>query len=283
MHDQTLDRDALNAILEFHVEAGVDIALDETPHNRFAEASAPAAPSEPVPARAQSPAPELKQQPTPPPRPLPAIAALGPDEAVALAREQARTAPTLEALEEILEPVRWLRVEIQRPEPGVLRRQSAKPRHARGRSAGRRRGPGRQALRGAVRPIARPHARRHRPRPVAGLYRQRGAMASAGKSDADAAGDRHLHAFHRAPDRTGLLRSFSLCLGGPSAQNLLNTKEGILRTRGRWFTYRTSDGREIRTLPTLHPAYLLRQPLQKRLGWRDFQTLRRALDGRTDA
>ena len=38
MPEQTLDRDALHAILEFHVEAGVDIALDETPHNRFAEA-----------------------------------------------------------------------------------------------------------------------------------------------------------------------------------------------------------------------------------------------------
>ena len=29
-----------------------------------------------------------------------------------------------------------------------------------------------------------------------------------------------------------------------------------------------------------HPAFHLRQPLQKRLGWRDFALLRRALDGR---
>ncbi|MDQ4136911.1 MAG: uracil-DNA glycosylase, partial [Pseudomonadota bacterium] len=74
---------------------------------------------------------------------------------------------------------------------------------------------------------------------------------------------------------------FLVCLGGPAAQNLLNLKDGILKSRGRWFTYRTEDGREIRALPTLHPAYLLRQPLQKRLGWRDFQALRRALDGRS--
>jgi len=73
---------------------------------------------------------------------------------------------------------------------------------------------------------------------------------------------------------------FLVCLGGPAAQNLLNIKDGILRTRGRWLTYRTDDGREVRTLPTLHPAYLLRQPLQKKLGWRDFSALRRALDGK---
>jgi len=72
---------------------------------------------------------------------------------------------------------------------------------------------------------------------------------------------------------------FLLCLGGPATQNLLGVKDGILRTRGRWLPYKTEDGREIRALPTLHPAYLLRQPLQKRLGWRDFQALRRALDG----
>jgi DNA polymerase len=35
----------------------------------------------------------------------------------------------------------------------------------------------------------------------------------------------------------------------------------------------------VRALATLHPAYLLRQPLQKRLAWRDFRALRRTLDG----
>jgi DNA polymerase len=32
-------------------------------------------------------------------------------------------------------------------------------------------------------------------------------------------------------------------------------------------------------MPTLHPAYLLRQPLQKRLAWRDFLAIRKALAG----
>jgi uracil-DNA glycosylase len=67
-----------------------------------------------------------------------------------------------------------------------------------------------------------------------------------------------------------------ICLGGPSAQALLGIKEGILKTRGRWFTYDTGS-REIRAMATLHPAYLLRQPLQKRLAWRDFLAIKKAL------
>src|SRR5438105_3010779 len=67
-----------------------------------------------------------------------------------------------------------------------------------------------------------------------------------------------------------------VCLGGPSAQTLLGIKDGILKTRGRWFVYHTGT-REIRALATLHPAYLLRQPLQKRLAWRDFLMIRKAL------
>ncbi len=67
-----------------------------------------------------------------------------------------------------------------------------------------------------------------------------------------------------------------VCLGQPSTQTLLGTKEGITRTRGRWFKYHTGT-REIRAIATLHPAYLLRQPLQKRLAWRDFLAIKKAL------
>jgi DNA polymerase len=67
-----------------------------------------------------------------------------------------------------------------------------------------------------------------------------------------------------------------VCLGGPSAMALLGLKEGIMRTRGRWLEYDTGT-RKIRAMPTLHPAYLLRQPLQKRLAWRDFKAIRDAL------
>ncbi len=67
-----------------------------------------------------------------------------------------------------------------------------------------------------------------------------------------------------------------VCLGGPSAQTLLGTKEGITKTRGRWFTF-DSGKREIRAMPTFHPAFLLRSPLQKRFAWRDFLAIKKAL------
>jgi uracil-DNA glycosylase len=69
------------------------------------------------------------------------------------------------------------------------------------------------------------------------------------------------------------------CLGGPSAQALLGIKEGITKTRGRWFKFETGK-REIRAMPTFHPAFLLRSPLQKRFAWRDFLAIKKALDQR---
>ena len=70
---------------------------------------------------------------------------------------------------------------------------------------------------------------------------------------------------------------FLVCLGGPSAQTLLGVKEGIKRTRGRWFNFHTGT-REIRAIATFHPAYLLRSPLEKRFAWRDFLALKKAID-----
>jgi uracil-DNA glycosylase len=69
-----------------------------------------------------------------------------------------------------------------------------------------------------------------------------------------------------------------VCLGGPSATTLLGITDGITKTRGRWFTYDTGR-REIRAMPTFHPAFLLRSPLQKRLAWRDFLAVKKALVG----
>ncbi|MGI8525197.1 MAG: uracil-DNA glycosylase [Pseudolabrys sp.] len=69
-----------------------------------------------------------------------------------------------------------------------------------------------------------------------------------------------------------------VCLGGPSAATLLGIKEGITKSRGRWIGYHTGK-REIRALATFHPAFLLRSPLQKRLAWRDFLAVKKALAG----
>lgn len=66
-------------------------------------------------------------------------------------------------------------------------------------------------------------------------------------------------------------------LGGPSAKTLLNTTEGILRMRGKWRVHITPSGTEIATMPTLHPAYLLRNPAHKRLAWRDFLEIKAKL------
>jgi uracil-DNA glycosylase len=68
-----------------------------------------------------------------------------------------------------------------------------------------------------------------------------------------------------------------VCLGATPTQRLLGTTEGILRLRGNWMSYALAH-RTIPVLPTLHPAYLLRQPAQKRLAWRDFLELRKARD-----
>lgn len=68
-----------------------------------------------------------------------------------------------------------------------------------------------------------------------------------------------------------------ILLGKASAHTLLDSSEGILRLRGRWRDYDTGR-RTIRAMATLHPAYLLRQPLQKRLAWRDFLALKAAMD-----
>jgi uracil-DNA glycosylase len=68
-----------------------------------------------------------------------------------------------------------------------------------------------------------------------------------------------------------------VCLGAPSAQALLGTKDGILKLRGRWMAYETGS-RTIRAIATLHPAYLLRQPVQKRFAWRDFRAIATALE-----
>jgi DNA polymerase len=67
-------------------------------------------------------------------------------------------------------------------------------------------------------------------------------------------------------------------LGKPSMQTLLGTNEPISKARGRWFKFDTGT-REIRAMPTFHPAFLLRSPLQKRFAWRDFLAIKKALNG----
>jgi uracil-DNA glycosylase family 4 len=57
--------------------------------------------------------------------------------------------------------------------------------------------------------------------------------------------------------------------GGTAAKAVLDTTEGIMRLRGKWTTLRLDDGTEMPTMPTFHPAYLLRTPASKRQSWLD--------------
>ncbi len=69
-----------------------------------------------------------------------------------------------------------------------------------------------------------------------------------------------------------------VCLGGSAVQTLLGVQGGITRVRGSWFDYQRESGRPIRALAMFHPAYLLRQPAQKRLAWADMRALANALN-----
>jgi DNA polymerase len=65
---------------------------------------------------------------------------------------------------------------------------------------------------------------------------------------------------------------FIVCLGATPTQRLLGRNDGILKLRGKWYDLRLKET-SIPLLATLHPAYLLRQPAQKRLAWRDLLSL----------
>lgn len=265
MSKPSSDRDALRAVLDFYVEAGVDLALDETPHDRFAEDGA----KPPLPGKAPEAAPSR----------LAPKAAASPEEVAGLAREEARHARSLEELEAIL----------ARFDGCALKLSAKNLAFADGNPQGRvmlvGEAPGADEDR-----IGKPFMGR------SGQLLDR--MLGAVGLDRSQVYIANIVPWRPPGNRTPTPQEVTICrpfierqielaapdflifLGGPAAQTLLNVKDGILRTRGRWFTYKTESGREIRALPTLHPAYLLRQPLQKRLGWRDFQALRRALDGR---
>jgi DNA polymerase len=52
----------------------------------------------------------------------------------------------------------------------------------------------------------------------------------------------------------------------------------VTKLRGRRFGDPTADGTRIPAMVTFHPAYLLRQPAQKRFAWRDLLALRQRLE-----
>jgi len=82
--------------------------------------------------------------------------------------------------------------------------------------------------------------------------------------------DRHIEL--AAPD-------YIVALGRPAASVMVDGPVRITQLRGRWMSPPRAKGRPL--LPTFHPAYLLRQPMEKSKSWRDLLSLRAALDGET--
>ncbi|HEX4158374.1 MAG TPA: uracil-DNA glycosylase [Rhizomicrobium sp.] len=66
-------------------------------------------------------------------------------------------------------------------------------------------------------------------------------------------------------------------LGAVAARHVMGRSDGIMRLRGNWLEYHVG-GRMVPVMPTLHPAYVLRRPIDKRLAWRDLQAISTKVD-----
>ena len=66
-------------------------------------------------------------------------------------------------------------------------------------------------------------------------------------------------------------------LGGIPAKTILQSSDNILKLRGRWQDIDFGDGVMRPTMASLHPAYLMRSPGQKRLAFTDWYELYRRL------
>jgi uracil-DNA glycosylase len=64
-----------------------------------------------------------------------------------------------------------------------------------------------------------------------------------------------------------------LTLGGPAMQTVFQTSVGIIKMRGKWSEV-TIGNHKVEAMPTLHPAYLLRNPPAKQQAWRDLLSLK---------
>lgn len=72
-------------------------------------------------------------------------------------------------------------------------------------------------------------------------------------------------------------------MGQHAAQTLLNSSESLFRLRGRFHDFKqisqtAGDSRKaIKLIPTLHPAFLLKNPEMKKASWEDLQLIQRTL------
>jgi DNA polymerase len=269
-------------LLSFYAEAGIDVALGETPIDRLspdatnAESAVPPAalPASHHPLPAANPAVGRAPTATPVPRPLPAAPPV-PEAAVMAAREAARGAATLEELRGILERFNGCALKATATR---LVFADGNP-HARLMFVGE--APGRDEDLAGLPFVGRSGKLLDSMLGAIGL--NRGSVYIANIVPWRPPGNRDPSPHESAICLPFIRRQIELCdpdilvcLGKPSMQTLLNTTEPISKARGRWFAFDTGT-RQIRALPTFHPAFLLRSPLQKRFAWRDFLAIKKAL------
>lgn len=255
---------ALRDLLDWYAQAGVDIALDDTPHDRLAEAAAEAEAL----LAARAPA---GRSPSPGDSPAP-LAPPSPEEAARSARQRAASAQTLDALRALMETF----------DGCALKHSASRLVFADG-------APGARVMLVGEAP-GRDEDEQGRPfvgrsgklldRMLAAIGLDRTLVYIANIIPWRPPGNRTPTPQEIAICLPFITRQIELaapdvvvCLGGPSAQTLLGQKDGILRLRGRWFEISIGE-RTIPALATLHPAYLLRQPAQKRMAWRDLRALK---------
>lgn len=65
-------------------------------------------------------------------------------------------------------------------------------------------------------------------------------------------------------------------LGGVASTALTGSPLGIVKLRGQWQSLHCGK-LTIKAMPTFHPAYLLRNPISKRLIWKDFLSIQQAI------
>jgi DNA polymerase len=257
-------------LIDFYLEAGVDALVGEQPVDRFAAAAEPPAPPARAPQVALPPDLEIKGRAQP-------AAPHAPDQAAMAARQAAKNAETLDELRAILDKFDGCALKATatqlvfadgNPQAKVMLVGEA---------------PGRDEDIEGLPFVGR--SGKLLDRMLAAIGLDRSSVYIANIVPWRPPGNRTPTPQESQICLPFILRQIELadpdilvCLGGPSAQTLLGIKEGITKTRGRWFTFDTGK-RDIRAMPTFHPAFLLRSPLQKRFAWRDFLVIKKALDG----
>ena len=271
----TSDRNkAGRELLAFYAEAGVDIALREVPNDWLSADQPPPVAAEPKAASvSQAPLPQRRPPVSPPIQPSGQIPP-PPDAAVMSAREAARSAASLDELRGILE----------RFEGCALKSGASRLVFADGTPGSRLmfvgEAPGAEEDRQGLPFVGRSGQLLDRMLAAIGLDRGKVYIAN-------------IVPWRPPGNRTPTPVETQICLpfvkrqieladpeilvtvGQPSTGALLGI-QGIMKNRGRWFPYQTGT-REIRAMPMLHPAYLLRSPIGKRLAWRDLIAIKKAL------